>query len=181
MQPWFLPGNLRKFELGPNARSTHTFEWRPESIYFQSLDGHHVNPPSPEVVNSDWYYTGASNPAPDTERFYINFYLFQGVPPLDGENAELIVTDVTFTPAALVAAPWARFAVARGSSTISTRARMRALARWRSRAPTCGTRSRSNRRRRTCARRTAACARVVSRASAAHRVRIDTLRVDGAE
>jgi hypothetical protein len=115
VQPYFIPGNLRKFELGSRPASTHAFEWRPDSIHFHSLDGHHVNPPSPEVVIEDWHYTGPSIPAPGTERLYINFYLFQGVPPADRADAELIVTDVTFTPAALVAAPWTRFAVARGT------------------------------------------------------------------
>ena len=109
VQPWFIPGNMAKFELGSRPTSTHTFEWRPDAIYFQSLDGHHVNPPAPAAVIHDWNYTGNSIPLAGAEKMYINFYLFQGVPPADQADAELIVSDVTFTPAALIPAPWAAF------------------------------------------------------------------------
>jgi hypothetical protein len=115
VQPWYIPGNMAKFELGSHALSTHAYDWRPDSIFFQSLDGHHVNPPHPGDVISDWTYTGDSIPLPSTEKLYMNFYLFQSVPPADGADAELIVTDVTFTPAALVPAPWLRMNVVKGA------------------------------------------------------------------
>jgi len=114
VQPYFIPGNMAKFELGLHETSTHAYEWRPDSIYFQSLAGHYVNPPNPADVISDWSYTGDSIPGAASEKLYINFYLFQGVPPVNGADAELIVTDVTFTPAALEPAPWLGFAVATG-------------------------------------------------------------------
>jgi hypothetical protein len=117
VQPWYIPGNMAKFELGSHALSTHAYEWRPDSIFFQSLDGHHVNPPGPGAVISDWTYTGASIPLAGAEKLYVNFYLFQGVPPADGADAELVVTDVTFTPAALVSAPWLGLNVVKGTLT----------------------------------------------------------------
>jgi hypothetical protein len=117
VQPYFIPGNMAKFELGLHDNSTHAFEWRPDSIFFQSLDGRRINPAVPEDVISDWTYTGNSIPLAGAERLYINFYLFQGVPPANGADAELIVTDVTFTSAALVSAPWLGLHVVKGALT----------------------------------------------------------------
>jgi hypothetical protein len=115
VQPYFIPGNMAKFQLGLHDASTHAFEWRPDSIYFQSLDGRRINPRVPEDLISDWTYTGHSIPLAGSEKLYINFYLFQGVPPANGTDAELIVTDVSFTPAALVSTSWVGLHVVRGT------------------------------------------------------------------
>ena len=115
VQPYFIPGNMSKFELGLHDASTHAFEWRPDSIYFQSLDGRRINPRVPEDVISDWAYAGDSIPLAGAEKLYINFYLFQGVAPANGTDAELIVSNVTFTPAALVSAPWLGLRVTKGA------------------------------------------------------------------
>jgi hypothetical protein len=113
VQPWFIPGNMAKFELGSHATSTHLFDWRPDAIFFESVDGY-GQPPEPGAVIYDWNYAGDSIPRAGTEKLYINFYLFQGVPPANQSDAELIVTDVSFTPAALLPVPWLAFGVQQG-------------------------------------------------------------------
>jgi hypothetical protein len=118
VQPYFIPGNMTSFELGSTGEaSTYSFEWRPDSIYFQSLLGHAVNPATPDALIHAWNYTDESIPAAGVEKLYVNFFLFQRTPPTDMSEAELVVTNVTFTPAALAPAPLTRFAVARGQLT----------------------------------------------------------------
>ena len=90
----------KRFSVELNGTyTTHRFIWNPNSVTFQSLHGHHDDN-SNQFEN--WRYK------PDEPRSYIsheampveiNLWLFQGQPPRNGQQVELVVRSFRFTPA----------------------------------------------------------------------------------
>lgn len=78
--------------------STHRFLWRPESIRFQCLDGHHDDDAGELAA---WNYQ-----PPDPDRriarkpmpVHLNLWLFQGRPPKNGAEVELTIRSFQFVP-----------------------------------------------------------------------------------
>ena len=79
-------------------KTTHRFTWKPDSLLFQSLQGHVTDdtnefgrwlfqPASPEL-------SLAQKPMP----ILINLWLFRGQPPSDGKPVEIVVRQFKFTP-----------------------------------------------------------------------------------
>ena len=102
VQPAAIPGNRESFPLALNGlNSTHSIEWNATMIRFKSLHGHHVQPPTDAHLIRDWEYSGGDSP-PETKglRVHINFWLHQGNPPSNSEEAEIIVENVQL-PAAV--------------------------------------------------------------------------------
>ncbi|MFQ5489123.1 MAG: hypothetical protein ACE5GE_00260 [Phycisphaerae bacterium] len=95
-----VAGNINRFDLAPaGAVSTHSFTWRASSIFFQSYQGQHASlPAAPGQLVHDWLYTGPDIPIPSTERLHINLWQVGGNPPSDGQEVELIVSNVIVTP-----------------------------------------------------------------------------------
>ena len=95
VQPYAHAGNIHRYEMDLNgAESTHCFDWRPDSIHFQSLQGHAKAATSAGAVIQDWVYTGKDNPVErEGLRIHINLWLIQGQPPTDGKEAEFVVKD----------------------------------------------------------------------------------------
>lgn len=107
VQPYDVPGNNHPFavDLG-GSYSSHSFLWQPDYIHFRSMHGHYTEPPSPSFTIEDWRYTGASiPPESDDMKLHINLWLMSGLPPTDGEEAELIVSNVYVTPGIFIQAP----------------------------------------------------------------------------
>ncbi len=99
-QPYFNPGNSVGFDLGlTDNLSTHSFDWNADRIEFESRRGHHLTPAPPTSIINQWTYTGPDIPPQSLEKVRINFWLFQGRPPTDGLEYELIVDSFQFTPA----------------------------------------------------------------------------------
>ncbi|MBI5667762.1 MAG: glycoside hydrolase family 16 protein [Chloroflexi bacterium] len=96
-QPWTTPGNLRRF-TSPPGDTTHIINWRPGYIRFRSIVGHYPEVPTPTALIDEWLYTGPNNP-PESEnpRLHLNLWLNGGSPPSDGQEAEVIITDVEVT------------------------------------------------------------------------------------
>lgn len=96
VQPWDTPGNRHKFIIDMDTCTTHMFEWKEDCIEFQSYYGC-SSTPSPEDLIESWIYTGSDIPTPDKENPRINLWLFNGVPPSDGEDIEIIIKGFEFT------------------------------------------------------------------------------------
>lgn len=96
VQPYNIPGNMHRFNLDQSGdASTQAFAWRPESVFYQSIEGDQPFPATSGVVAS-WTYTGSSLPPPGNERTRINLWLLDGVAP--GEETEVIVDRFEFLP-----------------------------------------------------------------------------------
>ena len=99
VQPWDRPGNIYRFNIQLNGDySTHSFNWRSESISFQSLHGHYSTPPNDSYIIESWDYTGEDIPRPGNENARINVWLFNGTPPSDSVEAEIVIKKFEFIP-----------------------------------------------------------------------------------
>ncbi len=84
-------------ELRGAGQSTHSFTWTPESILFQSFRG--TSSAGPLLAN--WLYQPRDPQVHIPQSLlpvHINLWLFEGVPPSDGQEVELIVRSFRFTP-----------------------------------------------------------------------------------
>jgi len=113
VQPWDKPGNLEPFLMALNGDySTHYINWQASSIHFKSIHGHHPEPSTPDHLIYEWLYIGSDIPAAEEAlRVHINLWLFQGNPPSDGQEVEVIVKDAdlpskVFLPLILKPPPW---------------------------------------------------------------------------
>jgi hypothetical protein len=86
------------FKLNGNA-TTHRFTWKSQSILFQSLNGHRDD-------NKQQFAHWLFKPTDYTSQIpqkpipvMLNLWLFQGQPPSDGNEVELVVSSFKFTPA----------------------------------------------------------------------------------
>jgi len=78
--------------------ATHRFTWSRSQIVFHSVNGHRED--DRETI-STWTY-GPSEPARFISQrpmpVHINLWLFQGRPPKDGQEVEVIIRDFKYTP-----------------------------------------------------------------------------------
>jgi hypothetical protein len=98
-----LAGNspaTHAFDATPNTGlSTHRFNWTSKQVAFQSMAGL-TN--KTRGMYANWTYAPADyltlipqSPTP----LHINLWLFQGNPPSDGLETEIVISEFTFTPA----------------------------------------------------------------------------------
>ncbi|MFB3076754.1 MAG: fibronectin type III domain-containing protein, partial [Lysobacterales bacterium] len=95
VQPWDNPGNTFRWETTLTGNdSTHAFTWRPDQLEFSSHQG---SPPA--AVIQSWTYNGPDVPPEGTTsgNARINFWLFGGSAPFDGQEAELVIKSFDFT------------------------------------------------------------------------------------
>lgn len=89
VQPYDAAGHQHSFELF--KASTHRFEmrWEKSTVRFAYIaDG---------KERTSWTYAGAV-PDPGRAKLRINFWLFRGVPPVDGRDKEVVITGLTWEP-----------------------------------------------------------------------------------
>lgn len=99
VQPYSIQGNIYRFDTILNdLYSTHKFCWKPDGIIFTSLYGHKSVPVLPSDIINFWEYAGNYNPPPGQEKIDINFWLVNGNPPSDFNNAEIVVKKFEFIP-----------------------------------------------------------------------------------
>lgn len=97
--PDVTPGNIHRFNIELNGtHSTHSFDWKLDRIFFQSAHGHYEVPPATHIIDS-WRYDGPDVPPAGNERVHLNLWLFQGEPPTDGQEIEVVITKFEFIPA----------------------------------------------------------------------------------
>jgi hypothetical protein len=98
VQPWDQTGNRHRWmmlEL-PDS-STHSFEWKPDSIYFLSVEGHQSIPPFDSILHS-WVYKGSNIPTHGNENARINLWLFNGSAPADTNKLEVVISKFEYSP-----------------------------------------------------------------------------------
>jgi len=78
--------------------TTHRFTWESQQIFFQSLHGH-TDGNENEFAN--WLYQPEEPSAHISQQpmpIHINLWLFQGQPPTNGSEVEVIIHNFSFTP-----------------------------------------------------------------------------------
>jgi hypothetical protein len=103
VQPWNLPGHRERFWMSlAGTYSTHIIDWNASAIQFRSIHGHYQEPPDAAHLIHEWLYTGDDIPSQlECMRIHINLWLYQGYPPSDGQEAEIVVKSAQL-PEALV-------------------------------------------------------------------------------
>lgn len=105
IQPWNAPGNLHRFNIDYSGRTettTHVMTWKSDGIYFTSYYGGFSMDPPEENIIATWSYTGSDNPPAEGGNIRMNFWLVDGVPPANGENAEVVITGFQYRTAVSV-------------------------------------------------------------------------------
>jgi len=97
VQPYNPPGHLLRFQIPHETNTTHSFTWKQDSIFFQSLKGHDVTTTEKSDVIKQWTYT-QSIPKAGGENARINLWLVAGGAPKDGKEAEIIIKKFEFLP-----------------------------------------------------------------------------------
>jgi len=97
VQPWSTLGNMKRFNIKPGtAKSTHLFDGFKSSVAFRSLDSTTPSSGEPAKALQSWEYKGKNVPSPGNEKVRINLWLFEGRPPTDKKETEIIVSSFRF-------------------------------------------------------------------------------------
>jgi len=92
------PGHKVRFAVPiDQTNSTHLFTWEPNRISFQSL-GESLSG-GPGSVVADWRFALSGVPQAGDETVHLNLWLYEGVPPTDGNEVEVIVQSFEFVGA----------------------------------------------------------------------------------
>lgn len=101
VQPYTTSTNVWDFPARlDSVRSTHFFNWQPDSIRFGSIQGHYLaEPDSAKRYLQRWTYKGRDIPNPLRRlKTRINLWLFRGAAPTDTSNLEVIIAKVIQPP-----------------------------------------------------------------------------------
>lgn len=92
IQPFKVEGNRVRYNLNlDDSPSTYEINWQPDSIQFRAVQN--------GIEMHQWAYTGANNFTPGREKVHINFWMYQGLSPIDTtKDHEFIIKDFSFTP-----------------------------------------------------------------------------------
>ncbi|MBM3237591.1 glycoside hydrolase family 16 protein [Candidatus Poribacteria bacterium] len=97
VQPYNAPGHLLRFQVPPGTNTTHSFTWKQDSVFFQSIKGHNATTPSPDDVIKQWI-CNKGIPKAGGENARMNLWLIGGRTPKDGKEAEIIIQKFEFLP-----------------------------------------------------------------------------------
>jgi len=98
LQPYTHAPNVLRFQIPAGLlASTHAFTWKPDNILCQSSMGSAGDYADPSKTIKQHTFT-AGIPQPGGEKARINFWLFAGHPPTDGQEAEVIISKFEFAP-----------------------------------------------------------------------------------
>lgn len=94
--PGYVKGNRVNFDIQMDGElSTHSFDWQPKSVSFRSVEGDGAA--AKEIFS--WNYTGQAINKPGQEVPMINLWLWNGKPPRDGKELEIVIRKFEFVPA----------------------------------------------------------------------------------
>ena len=84
------------FALGGDY-STHSLDWRPGEVRFQSIHGHYDEPPEPGYLIQSYACTPPVCPTESMGlNIHLNLWLMNGLPPSDGQEVEMVVHAVDY-------------------------------------------------------------------------------------
>lgn len=98
VQPGGEGNNRSKDIVMTGDYSTHSFNWRQNSIIFQSIFGHYSSLPGSGYLMDEWTYAGADIPKKGNEKVRINLWLMSGLPPSEGKETEFVIERFEFVP-----------------------------------------------------------------------------------
>lgn len=107
VQPYYHQGNNRPFEMNlEGSWTSHSFNWQPDYVDFQSLHGHYHEAPDAGYVIDTWRYSGEDNPSESEEMIlHLNLWLMSGLAPTDVNEVELIVSHLFVSPGVVIVPP----------------------------------------------------------------------------
>jgi hypothetical protein len=84
---------IYRFNVDCSVQETFTniFTWAPGKISFRSYYGDFSLIPANEDMIASWVYTGSDVPPPGQENPRINLWLMNGWPPVNGQEAEIVI------------------------------------------------------------------------------------------
>jgi hypothetical protein len=97
VHPSEVVGNMRSFHILLNGDySTHSIDWRPSHITFESIHGHYVTAPIVPHLIESWTQSGSKIPSSGQATPRMNLWLFGGNPPHKNREVEVIVKRFEF-------------------------------------------------------------------------------------
>ena len=96
VQPYYIPGNIRRISIPTATLTKVDLTWKPGSVAFS---GETVGDTKTKQLPS-WKNTSSSVPAHGAEQIHMSLWLFNGVPPSNGKPVGVTVTSFAFRPAA---------------------------------------------------------------------------------
>ncbi len=94
-----IPGNKHRFNIDytcSTETTTHVMTWRSDAVHFSSYYGEFSLAPSAKNMIETWRYTGGDNPPPGGENIRMNLWLIWGNPPVNGQDAEIVITEFRY-------------------------------------------------------------------------------------
>jgi hypothetical protein len=79
-----------------NGSSIHSFIWTEKCILFETRWNSSIF--EGITRKESWNYTGSAIPLPRTERVHLNLWLMQGLAPMNGQGAEVVIEQFKFEP-----------------------------------------------------------------------------------
>ncbi|VBB48567.1 Beta-N-acetylhexosaminidase, family GH20 (modular protein) [uncultured Paludibacter sp.] len=93
IQPGDKNENKKRYDINlTENKSTHWFDWQPNSIKFMSYQGHSHKLSNSGNIFQQWEYSGEDIPLDSDEQVKINLWMFRGMPPSDNKETEMIVS-----------------------------------------------------------------------------------------
>jgi hypothetical protein len=100
IQPYTRSDNIVRFQIPSGlSATTHSFTWKPDSVFCESVSGLSASPPTPDAYIQRHTFT-KDIPKAGGENARINLWLLGGRRPGDGKDSEIIVSRFEFSPAA---------------------------------------------------------------------------------
>ncbi len=94
-----VAGNKHRFLFDLQAgTSRHSFFWVNNSIRFRSDLNDSAEPEVPVKSSTNWQWKGAKGPRAGREKVHLNVWLYQGKPPTENQEVEVVFTDFIFKP-----------------------------------------------------------------------------------
>ena len=100
VQPYDQTGHLIRYRVPPGmTNSTHLFTWMTNRVSFQALAGSYSATPAASNVLATWAFTNATAvPQSGDENVRLNLWLQNGLPPANGNEAEVVIKSFQFVP-----------------------------------------------------------------------------------
>ena len=98
VQPYYQSGHVYPFELPPDSPTTHSFTWRPDSVFFQSLRGLYDPSGQNDEIQS-WGFVQSVPPSTGANA-RMNLWLRGGLRPArkKTKSIEVVVSSFAFEP-----------------------------------------------------------------------------------